>query len=120
LQWNLNASERDLTKAFLDFIRQERGVQGIPPPVRTEKRRRLYSWAWPELMDLHDFKIRPLANNERSSWSMAQKEADRQLELFDEALDSYWEQHDHDHGEEDPEMLEFVAGSPVDFELKNN
>jgi hypothetical protein len=91
LQWNLNLSERRLVRAFQAFIRHDRERQGIPASQPLPKRKRPFSWTWLELMDLADFKVRPLKDNERSSLSSARKAARKQAALFDKAIDDYWE-----------------------------
>lgn len=91
LQWNLNASRRALHAEFDHFIKQQRKLQNVPEPrPNAGKRRRPVSWLWPELMDLADFKIRKLDENERSKLSAARKVAEKKAAIFIQLLDEYY------------------------------
>jgi hypothetical protein len=118
-----------LLRAFFDFIQHERVTQEMPAPRPNEgKKNRPFSWRWLELMDLADFKIRPLEDNERSSLSLARKAARAKLKTFDNCIDEYWkravpfdgEELDDDPGDpysgyHDPLMEIFLMSQPVTY-----
>jgi len=87
-QWDLLASDSELSKMFLLWINEQRRKQGIPDSVFPElsqsgkrkshnkgNRHRKVSWRWPEVLDIHRFGTRPLTGSERSMKSDAEAEA---------------------------------------------
>jgi hypothetical protein len=52
VQWNLRASDQDLTEAFLDIIAQERAKRKFNRRDTRWRRTRDPSWRWPEVLDI--------------------------------------------------------------------
>lgn len=87
-QWDLLASDPELTKAFLRWINAQRREQGITESVFSERsqsgkrkshnkgnRHRKVSWRWLEVLDIQRFGTRSLTASERSIKSCAEAEA---------------------------------------------
>lgn len=90
LQWNLTASDYDLTIEFLRFIQPARAIQNVS--VRTKRGRRPRSWTWLELMDIDDLQVRTnLDSNERSKLSVARRTAAKKAAIFDAAIAEFRE-----------------------------
>jgi hypothetical protein len=76
MQWNLNLCDAILQRTFLEFIHQERKKDAIPKPRRNAGRRnKPIPWRWLELMDITDFKIRLLGDNDQSTVRTARRKA---------------------------------------------
>jgi hypothetical protein len=87
IQWNLFATDRELTRAFTNWIRQERRTKGIVARTGNEgRRRRAVSWRWPELLDLSRRKSSVLSDADRSVLVKANRRAAQIRERFFDAV----------------------------------
>ncbi|MBI5387808.1 MAG: hypothetical protein HZA90_24365 [Verrucomicrobia bacterium] len=88
VQWNLRLPDATLAREFLKHVASHRKVQGIRRPrPNSGRQNRGIPWRWAELLDIADFKLRPLEAGERHSLSQARHRARRLSEVFLEALE---------------------------------
>ena len=86
-QWNLNLSDGTLKRAFIEYIKQQRAVQKIRPPVTKQANQKI-SWKYVEILDRNLHGFGGMDASERHQCTTAKKLATRYFEELETTIKS--------------------------------
>ena len=86
-QWNLTLADNKLKKAFIEYIKQQRAIQKIRPPVRKLTNQKI-SWKYVEILDRYLHGFGKLNASERHQCTTAKKLAKQYFNELETAINN--------------------------------